>query len=109
MMKHFVISYRIVQAKILHFLAFLKPKNMENFKKMQILNPNAAGIDIGSRSHFVAVGQEENEIKEFNVYQSGSKDLVEFLKAHSIETVAMESTGSYWQSLFLLLQEEGFE
>lgn len=82
---------------------------MENFKRMQILNPNAAGIDVGSRSHFVAVGQEDNEIKEFNVYQSGLKELVEFLKSNDIKTVAMESTGSYWQSLFLLLQDEKFE
>jgi len=82
---------------------------MENFKKMQILNPNAAGIDVGSRSHFVAIGQEDNEIKEFNVYQSGLKELVEFLKTNGIKTVAMESTGSYWQSLFLLLQDEKFE
>jgi transposase len=82
---------------------------MENFKKMQILNPQAAGIDVGSKSHFVAVGQEENQIKEFNVYQSGLKELVAFLKTNDIKTVAMESTGSYWQSLFLLLQTEGFE
>lgn len=82
---------------------------MENLKKMQILNPNAAGIDVGSRSHFVAIGQEDNEIKEFNVYQSGLKELVEFLKTNGIKTVAMESTGSYWQSLFLLLQDQKFE
>lgn len=82
---------------------------MEKFKKMQVHNPNAAGIDVGSRSHFVAIGQAENEIREFNVYQSGLKELVEFLKINSIQTVAMESTGSYWQSLFLLLQDEKFE
>ena len=82
---------------------------MENFKKMQVLNPNAAGIDVGSRSHFVAVGQEDNEIKEFNVYQSGLKELVKFLKTNDVKTVAMESTGSYWQSLFLLLQDQKFE
>jgi hypothetical protein len=72
---------------------------MKNFEKMQVLNPNAAGIDVGSRSHFVAVGQNENEIKEYNVYQSGLKELVEYLKTHEVKTVAMESTGSYWQSL----------
>lgn len=82
---------------------------METFKKMKILNPNAAGIDVGSRSHHVAVGQGKDQIKEFNVYQSGLKKLVGYLKINSIITVAMESTGSYWQSLFLLLQEEGFE
>lgn len=82
---------------------------MENFKRMQILNPNAAGIDVGSRSHFVAIGQKEDQIKEFNVYQSGLNELISFLKINEIKTVAMESTGSYWQSLFFLLQREGFE
>lgn len=82
---------------------------MENFKKMQVLNTNAAGIDVGSRSHFAAVGQEDNQIKEFNVYQSGLTELVVFLKTNQIKTIAMESTGSYWQSLFMLLQSEGFE
>jgi transposase len=43
------------------------------------------------------------------VYQSGLKELVEYLKTNAIETVAIESTGSYWQSLFLLLQDEKFE
>ncbi|WP_281635828.1 hypothetical protein [Flavobacterium marginilacus] len=46
---------------------------------MQVFNTNAAGIDIGSRSHFIAVGQEANQIKEFNVYQSGLIELVIFL------------------------------
>lgn len=78
-------------------------------QKMEIINPNAAGIDVGSRSHFVATGQEVDQIKEFNVYQSGLNDLVLFLKENQVNTVAMESTGSYWQSLFMLLQKQGFE
>lgn len=79
------------------------------FQKMEIVNPNAAGIDVGSRSHFVAIGQGVDQIKEFNVYQSGLNDLVLFLKENQVNTVAMESTGSYWQSLFMLLQKQGFE
>ena len=35
---------------------------------MEIVNPRAAGIDIGSRSHWVAIGQGPNDFKEFNVY-----------------------------------------
>jgi len=36
--------------------------------KMDIINPNAAGIDIGSRSHFVAINQEHSDVREFGVY-----------------------------------------
>lgn len=76
---------------------------------MNIIHPNSAGIDIGSKSHFVAVGQKENQIKEFGIYSSDYKKIVSYLKENKITTVAMESTGNYWQTLFFKLQESGFE
>ncbi|MFN9353497.1 MAG: IS110 family transposase [Chitinophagales bacterium] len=48
-------------------------------------------------------------MREFNVYQSGLNDLVLFLKENNVKTIALESTGSYWQSLFMILQKNGFE
>ena len=40
----------------------------ENKKiSLEVVHPNAAGIDIGSRSHWVAVGQDAQDIKEFGV------------------------------------------
>ena len=82
---------------------------MKKLEKMQIINPHSAGIDVGSKSHFVAVGPETTDVKEFNVYSSGQKELCLYLKENTITTVAMESTGSYWQSLYRVLQEHGFE
>lgn len=82
---------------------------MKSFEKMQIVNPNAAGIDVVSRSHFVAIGLEENQIRKLNVYQSGLSALVGYPQDHGIRSVAMESTGNYWQSLFMILQEKDFE
>ena len=35
--------------------------------EMDIINPRCAGIDIGSRSHFVAIGQQLTDVKEFGV------------------------------------------
>ena len=63
---------------------------------MEVVNPNAAGIDIGSRSHFVAVGQKEEDVKEFGVYNEDLSSLAKWLSDHGIKTVAMESTGTYW-------------
>ncbi len=40
----------------------------QNQISMDIVNPKAAGIDIGSRSHFVAIGQKEEHVREFGVY-----------------------------------------
>jgi len=45
----------------------MKQKNV----KMEVVNPHAAGIDIGSRSHFVAIGQGADDVKEFGVYNEG--------------------------------------
>ena len=76
---------------------------------MEIVNPNAAGIDIGSRSHFVAVGQGEEDVKEFGVFNEDLRAIAVWLRENDVKTVAMESTGTYWQSLFAVLQAEGFQ
>ena len=83
---------------------------MKKFESMPIVRPHAAGIDVGSRSHYVAIGQDEKkDVAEFGVYAADHENLISFLNKHQIETVAMESTGSYWQSLFFALQNAGFE
>jgi transposase len=82
---------------------------MKDKIEMQIKNPNACGIDIGSRSHFVAVGQSKEDVREFGVSHSEHLKLIDFLIQNEVKTVAMESTGSYWQSLFLVLTQAGFE
>ena len=77
--------------------------------KMDVINSHAAGIDIGSRSHFVAVGQSDEDVKEFGVYNEDLNAIAAWLSSHGVKTVAMESTGTYWQSLFAVLQAEGFQ
>lgn len=76
---------------------------------MDIVNPRAAGIDIGSRSHWVAVGQGPNDFKEFGVYNEDLYSIAQWLRENEIKTVAMESTGTYWQSLYAVLIAEGFQ
>jgi len=68
--------------------------------EMSIVNRNAAGIDIGSRSHFVGIGQGKDKVREFGVYSQDLKELAQWLLDNNIETVAMESTGDYWQNLY---------
>ena len=55
---------------------------MEKKKKleMEIINPNCAGIDIGSRSHYVAVGQSLEDVNEFGVYAEDLIAICEHLK-----------------------------
>ena len=80
-------------------------KNVE----MQIINPHCAGIDIGSRSHFVAVGQELSDVREFGVYADDLVEICMWLKEHQITSVAMESTGTYWQNLYVELVRHDFD
>ncbi|WP_167470972.1 IS110 family transposase, partial [Flavobacterium cupreum] len=77
---------------------------------MTIQHPNAAGIDIGSTSHFVAVppDRDDEPIREFPSFTADLNALADWLKACGVDTVAMESTGVYWIPLFELLESHGF-
>jgi len=79
--------------------------------KLTITNPDAAGIDVGARIHYVAVpeGRAEVSVRSFGAYTAQLDDLVQWLKDCRIKTVAMESTGVYWIPLFQKLEEAGFE
>jgi transposase len=76
---------------------------------LEVVNPHAAGIDVGSRYHWVAVGQEESDIREFGVYNEDLFSLADWLHQKQIKTVAMESTGTYWQNLYAVLIAKGFQ
>jgi transposase len=76
---------------------------------MAVVNAHAAGIDVGSRQHYVAVGQEPQDVRTFNVYTKDHRALIEWMQHKGIVTVALESTGTYWQTLFSSLQASGFE
>ena len=76
---------------------------------LPIVNQHAAGIDIGSRNHWVAVEQNKENVQSFGVYTEDHQHLINHLRQYGITSVAMESTGSYWQTLFNALQKAGFE
>ncbi len=82
---------------------------MNNKVSMQVVNPHAAGIDVGSRSHFVAIGQGADDVREFGVYNEDLQAIAAWLIENNITTVAMESTGTYWQSLFTVLRQAGLQ
>lgn len=78
---------------------------------LERVNLDAAGIDIGSASHFVAIpeGRDEVTVREFKSFTADLYELADWLKRCGIKTVAMESTGIYWIPLFEILEERGFE
>lgn len=75
------------------------------------VNLNAAGIDVGAGSHFVAVPADRAElpVQEFEAFTGDLYRLADWLGECGVETVVMESTGVYWIPLFGVLEERGFE
>jgi transposase len=77
---------------------------------MDVLRPNAAGIDIGATSNYVALPPDRNQaIREFGSFTCDLNQLADWLLDHSITTVAMEATGVYWIPLFQILEDRGLE
>lgn len=79
--------------------------------RMPLVNPNAAGIDVGDTIHAVAVpeGRDETPVRSFGTMTCDLEAIAAWLKACRVDTVAMESTGVYWKPLFTLLTQHGFE
>lgn len=77
---------------------------------LSITHPNAAGIDIGSASHYCAVppDRDDEPVREFASFTADLSRLADWLDACRVDTVAMESTGVYWIPLFELLESRGF-
>ena len=75
------------------------------------INLSAAGIDIGTDLHLVAVpeGSDEISVRQFGAFTSDLHEIADWLKKCGVTTVAMESTGVYWIPLFELLEQRGFE
>ena len=90
---------------------FMAHKKNKTQKHLTLINSDAAGIDVGASSHFVAIPSDrcENNVQEFECFTSDLHRLSRWLKENKIKTVAMESTGVYWIPLYEILEEAGFE
>jgi transposase len=78
---------------------------------LQVINPDAAGIDVHSDMHMVCVpaDREPNPVRQFGANTADLQEIVAWLKTCRVRTVALESTGVYWIPLFELLESAGFE
>ena len=78
---------------------------------MPLVNPDAAGIDVGDTLHAVAVpvGRDKECLRTFGSFTRDLLQIVQWLTQCGIKTVAMEATGVYWKPLFSMLNQHGFE
>ena len=77
--------------------------------------PNAAGIDVGASSHWVAVPKHLAEqagcepVREVGAMTGDLKDLADWLIRCGVDTVALESTGVYWIPVCEMLEQRGLK
>jgi transposase len=78
---------------------------------LPLIHPHAAGIDVGAKEHLVAVpcDRDPQPVRTFQAFTPELHQLAAWLKCCGIQTVALESTGIYWLSLYDVLEEHGFE
>ena len=78
---------------------------------LEVLHPDAAGIDIGNETHFVSVppGRDPQPVREFGCWTADLEKMAEWLKSCGVKTVAMQSTGVYWLSAHDVLEKHGLE
>jgi transposase len=78
---------------------------------LQVIHPNAAGIDVGNRTHYVAVRPDKDAepVRRFACFTADLHRLADWLHRCGVETVAMQSTGVYWIPVYEILEARGFE
>ena len=85
--------------------------NKRKKQRLKIIHPHCAGIDVGSREHWVAVDPQrcENAVRSFSTFTDDLNALATWLQSLGVQVVAMEATGVYWIPLYELLDARGFE
>ena len=78
---------------------------------LEVVHPDAAGIDIGNASHYVAVppSRDPQPVRCFGCTTAELKKMAEWLTQCGIRTVALQSTGVYWIAVYDILEAAGLE
>jgi transposase len=88
-------------------MAKTRKRSKRRLEDLSCVNPNAAGLDIGSEEIVVAVppDYDEQPVRVFATFTPDLHLLVDWLVACGIDTVVMESTGVFWIPIYELLEQ----
>jgi transposase len=101
-----------------HWQEMNRKQRRETIRKMQsedlsleVVHPDAAGIDIGNESHYAAVppSRDSQPVRRFGCTTAELKTMAAWLQQCRIRTVAMQSTGVYWVAVYDILEQAGLE
>lgn len=86
-----------------------KPKDPT--QGLDIVHAHAGAVDIGSRSHWAAIGPQKSQepVREFGCCTDDLEQMAQWFKSHAITSVVMEATGNYWVALAETLEKHGIE
>ena len=78
---------------------------------LDVIHPNAAGIDVGNSTHYVAVrpDRDPDPVRRFDCFTADLHRLADWLQHCGVTTVALQSTGVYWLPLYDILDARGLE
>lgn len=85
-------------------------KSVAELDRLTVVQPHAAGLDIGSREIWAAVSPHHpgETVRCFATFTPDLEALADWLTSFGVTTVVMESTGVYWVPVFELLEARGF-
>ena len=82
-----------------------------DWKALEIVHPDAAGIDVGGSEHWVAISPDRDPepVRRFGCFTADLRKMGRWLVEKGVRSVAMQSTGVYWMPVFEVLEQQGLE
>ena len=86
------------------------PKKVD-WKALEVVHPDAAGIDVGGSEHGVAIAPDRDPepVRRFGCFTVDLREMARWLIEKGVRSVAMQSTGVYWMPVFEVLEQHGLE
>ena len=82
-----------------------------DWKALEVVHPDAAGIDVGGHEHWVAISPERDPepVRRFGCFTADLREMARWLVEKGVRSVALQSTGVYWMPVFEILEQHGLE
>ena len=82
-----------------------------DWKALEIVHQDAAGIDVGGSEHWVAISPDRDSepVRRFGCFTRDLHEMAQWLVEKRVRSVAMQSTGVYWMPVFEVLEGHGLE
>lgn len=82
-----------------------------DWKALDIVHPDAAGIDVGGSEHWVAISPDRDAepVRRFECFTADLREMASWLVEKGVRSVAMQSTGVFWMPVFEVLEQYGLQ